>query len=248
MSLYNFVWHEFCDWYLEAVKPVLYGKKEKEKLAAKSVLYKVLKDTIILLHPFIPFITEEIWHKLPKNNTISIMNAEYPLSEKFFDNKAVITAELIIKAVTGIRNIRGEMNIAPSLKLDVILHTSDKKIEKILTKNKDIIINLARLNSFYAEKTGKKPDKSAAWISDNMSVYVLLKGIIDFKKEILRLKKELKKTAKEFEIVNNKLNNKNFLQKAKKEVVKKTKNQYNSLCKKQDNLKDQIKKIKLFDL
>ncbi|MDP2647527.1 MAG: valine--tRNA ligase, partial [Desulfobacterales bacterium] len=127
--LYKFVWHEFCDWYLEAIKPVIYGKKGPENQEITiNVLTKVLQDTLILLHPFMPFVTEEIWHKLPDTED-SIMKAGFPSADGFppetaGDPNTEADMALVIAVITGIRNIRGEMNIQPSLALDVTVQSS----------------------------------------------------------------------------------------------------------------------------
>jgi len=138
-ALYKFVWHEFCDWYLEAIKPTLYGKEgQSRQQATLSVLWRVLHDTLVLLHPFVPFITEEIWHKLPGTQG-SIMNAAFPL---YSDNDVGIQRDeeaeshmsLISGIITGIRNIRGEMNISPSLSLAVSAHSQNESTNKTILR------------------------------------------------------------------------------------------------------------------
>ena len=126
-ALYQFVWHELCDWYLEAAKPALYGRDgDKSRDASRRVLGRVLRETLVLLHPFAPFITEEVWDKLPQTNG-SIMQAGFPLdsADPAPDNTAEEQMAQVIAVITGIRNIRGEMNIAPSLSLSAVVHTGD---------------------------------------------------------------------------------------------------------------------------
>lgn len=131
-AVYQFVWHEFCDWYLEAIKPVLYGNEGQEKKDATTrVLWRVLRDTLVLLHPFMPFVTEEIWHKLPGTEG-SVMKAVFPsdtpdAADVAYNAEAESEMELVIGIITGIRNIRGEMNISPSLALEVLVQSQDKK-------------------------------------------------------------------------------------------------------------------------
>jgi valyl-tRNA synthetase len=140
LELYKFVWHEFCDWYLEAIKPILYGDAEQvQKEATMSVLWRVLKDTLILLHPFTPFITEEIWHKLPGTQG-SIMTAVFPLDDR---DSAVLkrdidtesTMDLIMGIISAIRNIRGEMNISPSLFLTVSVLASEESTGETIRRH-----------------------------------------------------------------------------------------------------------------
>ncbi|MGD8264195.1 MAG: valine--tRNA ligase, partial [Desulfobacterales bacterium] len=151
-ALYNFVWHEFCDWYLEAIKPALYDKEGAEKKETTlRTLWRVLHDTLILLHPFIPFVTEEIWHHLPDTNG-SIMKVDYPMdSSTTADIKKSLEAEsemeLLRDVISGIRNVRGEMNIPPSLSLEVRVQSDDKAIRETLNRHRNLIVNMARLNS-----------------------------------------------------------------------------------------------------
>jgi len=251
-ALYHFVWHEFCDLYLEAVKPALYGKEGEERLGAtRNVLRHVLKNTLILLHPFVPFVTEEIWHKLPRTSG-SIMTAAFPLDTPEDplpgeDNKAESRMELISGMITGIRNIRGEMGIAPSLALDVTLQSSDNYIRGAAADNQDLLINLARLKSFTAEKPGPRPKAAATAIVANATLFVSLEGIIDFAKEAGRLEKEMQKIDIELGKLSKKLNNDDFLNKAPDQVVAKVREKSDSLAEKQDKLKINLDRIREFE-
>ena len=247
-ALYNFVWHEFCDWYLEAVKPTLYGKEgANRKDATLSVLWRVLHDTLILLHPFIPFVTEEIWNKLPGSKG-SIMKAVFPLDSANYDScqdtQAESTMALITGIISGIRNIRGEMNISPSLSLAVSVHSQETSIRNTVSQYKDMIKNLARLESLSVENTGQRPKSAATSVVENATIYVHLEGIIDFAQEIHRLEKEIIKLMDELNIVTKKLHNEDFLEKAPKHVVEKVKERYDSLMEKQQKIKKNLNKIK----
>jgi valyl-tRNA synthetase len=248
-TLYKFVWHELCDWYLEAVKPCLYGNKgEEKKNAALSVLWRVLHDTLILLHPFIPFVTEEIWHKLPGTKG-SIMKAVFPSDEKDFaslscDPESEPMMDLIIEIITGIRNIRGEMNISPSSSIDVVLQSDNMSLEKILSSNEDIIINLAGLKSFSVEKPGKRHRKAAMAVVGDATIHVSLEGIIDFSKEKERLEKELAKLKNEIGALVKKLGNDDFLSKAPAEIVEKVREKHQVFIDKQQKLTTNLDKIR----
>ncbi len=238
-SLYRFVWHEFCDWYLEAIKPVLYGKKgEEEKTATIAVLWSVLKDTIVLLHPFIPFVTEEIWDKMPGTHG-SIMKADFPGGDKpmFQDPEAVSTMEMIIGIITGIRNIRGEMNISPSRMLTASVQTDDEKKQEQIRTHKEMISGLAKLEVLNLSGTGNRPKSAATSLVEGMVVFVSLEGVIDFSKEAERLVKEAGKIEQELATVQKKLGNKGFMDKAPEDVVQKVQDQ-------KDQLQDKIQKIK----
>jgi len=246
--LYNFVWHEFCDWYLEAIKPTLYGKEGTDrKEATLSVLWRVLHDTLILLHPFIPFVTEEIWDKLPGTKD-SIMKSIFPLdaadSDLFRDMEAESIMELISGIISGIRNIRGEMNISPSLSLAVSVHSQEESTRGTIERYKDMIINLARLKSLSVENTGQRPKSAATAVVDNATIFVNLEGIIDFAQEMNRLDKEINKLTNELSIVSKKLRNEDFLSKAPKDVVEKVKEKQESLMEKQQKLRKNLDKIK----
>jgi len=246
--LYNFVWHEFCDWYLEAIKPTLYGKEgTNHREATLSVLWQVLHDTLILLHPFIPFVTEEIWDKLPGTND-SIMKSIFPSDASDDDIIRDMEAEsimgLISGIISGIRNIRGEMNISPSLSLAVSVHSQEESTRGTIVQYKDMIINLARLKSLSVEYTGQRPKSAATSVVDNATIFVHLEGIIDFAQEMNRLDKEINKLTNELSIVSKKLSNEDFLSKAPKAVVEKVKEKQESLMEKQRKLQTNLNKIK----
>ena len=249
-TLYQFVWHEFCDWYLEAIKPVLYSEGESDKKKnTLFILSQTLKTTLVLLHPFIPFVTEEIWHKITGTKG-SIMEAVFPLDKADFCNFAQISdaeseMELIIKLVTGIRTIRGEMNIQPSLLLTARVQTHDQSMQKLTEEDHNIIINLAKLNSFSIQTEMDRPHASATTVVDGATIFVPLEGIIDFKKEIERLEKEMNKINKELVLVLKKLNNEDFLFKAPEHVVEKVKAKQENLLKKQEKIEVNLDKIKM---
>ena len=249
-ELYQFVWHEFCDWYLEFIKPALYGNKgELEEKSSKKVLWRVLHDTLILLHPITPFVTEEIWHILPGTDG-SIMKATFPTNETVlstipFDPDAVEEMELIMAMVNGIRNIRGEMNISPSQPLGVLVQTPDEKSRRLLEQNQEFVINLARLDSFKVEPVGEKPKGTATAIVGETLISVFLEGIIDFGQEVVRLEKEIAKIDTEVEKLNKKLNNPGFVNKAPEAVVDKVKGLHLEYVEKKDKLTVNLNKIQL---
>jgi valyl-tRNA synthetase len=248
-GIYNFVWHEFCDWYLEAIKPALYEKEGTEKkITTLGVLWRVMHDTLILLHPFMPFVTEEIWHKLPGTRG-SIMQAVFPAdrnkgAEIRFDTDAESQMTLLIELVSAIRNIRGEMNISPSLNLAATIQTEDSEIKAAIEQYRDIIINLAKLDIFSVTAKAQRPKSSATAVVAGATIFVPLEGIIDFDKEALRLEKEMNKLVKELATVSKKLENDNFLGKAPEDVVRQVKAKHFLLQEKQQKLQLIVNKIK----
>jgi valyl-tRNA synthetase len=250
-GIYNFVWHEFCDWYLEAIKPALYEKEGPEKrVITLGVLWRVMHDTLILLHPFMPFITEEIWHTLPGTQN-SIMKAVFPADRE--DSVAIGGAEqveadmnLLIEIISAIRNIRGEMNISPSKALAAVVQTRDANINTLLEQHQDMIINLAKLNAFEVHQKATRPKSSATSVVGAATIFVPLEGVIDFDLETQRLDKEINKLTKELAAVSKKLQNQNFLKKAPPDVVEQVKAKHGRLQEKQQKLESHLDRIKEF--
>ena len=246
-AVYQFVWHEFCDWFIETAKPALYEKEGAQRRdTARGVLAKVLEDTLVMLHPFMPFVTEEIYHILPATRG-SVMAARFPYNEADYetdrDEDAEKNMEFIFGLISGIRNIRSEMNIQPSMKIKVLAQTEDEKEKILIAENKSIIANLATLESFYFCDADTVPSSSAASVTGNTTCYVSLEGVIDFDKEIKRLKKEMEKNTKELIGVQKRLNNESFLDKAPEEVIEKVKAQHAELEEKHDKLNANLKRI-----
>ena len=247
-DLYQFVWHEFCDWYLELIKPALYGNKgEAEQQSSQKVLWRVLHDTLILLHPIVPFVTEEIWHILPGADG-SIMRATFPSDDPAskdisFDPDAVRDMGLIMAVITGIRNIRGEMNIAPSKALEVMVQTSDDSLTGLLKLNQEFIIDLARLAAFSVLPMGEKPKGTATVIVEDAVISVFLEGIIDFSQEAARLEKEIAKIDAEIDKLDKKLNNPGFVNKAPDAVVAKVRDLHQEFADKKLKLAGNLEKV-----
>jgi valyl-tRNA synthetase len=252
-ALYRFVWHEFCDWYLEAIKPTLQGQRGAEaRETALAVLGRVLQDTLILLHPFIPFVTEEIWHKLPETDG-SIMRATFPgerVEEATLppDAEAEAAMGLLIDVISGIRNIRGEMSIAPSMHLEAVVCAADEAVRSVIGSHHDLIVNLARLKSLAVTDNPERPPASATALAGRgATIYVRLEGVIDFARETERLEKDWGKTAKELSSLVRKLQNHDFLSKAPADVVAKVRDQQQALLEKQQKLQATLEKIKAYD-
>ncbi len=229
-AIYKFVWHEFCDWYLELVKPLLYSDgKENEKNSTTAVLYRVLRDILICLHPFIPFVTEEIWQRIPATKG-SILKADYPIDDSSIqpisvDDDAEEQAGLIFDVISAIRNIRGEMRINPSMKLRATLKIKDQATRELFDQYRINIETLARLNSLSISEVGASSAGSATALVKDITIYVDLSGVIDFEKEIARLDKEIGSLEKDRARLEKKLANEDFRAKAPAEVVEKAEKQ-----------------------
>lgn len=216
---YQFVWHELCDWYLEMAKQELYGGDGVSKETAKAVVLEAIMAALKMLHPFMPFVTEEIWQRLPGTQG-SIMTAGFPESSDFLrDEEALREMDLVMGVITAIRNIRGEMNIPPSKMVSLIIDAGGHGNQGILGHNLAYIKTLAKADEVSIGSGLSKPDKSATAMFQEISVHVLLEGLIDFGEEQKRLRKTIDKTEREVEGLNRKLSNRGFLDKAPPEIV-----------------------------
>jgi valyl-tRNA synthetase len=243
-AVYQFVWHEFCDWYLELTKPVLYGKENPAgRRAAQQTLRTVLMTSLKLLHPFMPFLTEEIWQTLVADGG-SIMVSAFPeADDAVADPEAEAEMAEIMEVITRIRNIRGEMNVAPSLKLKAILTAPSEELRTTLESGRVYITNLANLESLEITGEMAEPKGAATAVAGLIRVYVLLAGVIDIDGEKGRLAKEIAKIEKELAVVAKKLANPDFLAKAAEAVVTKEQQKARALGEKRAALDAALQRI-----
>ena len=230
--LYEFIWGKFCDWYVELVKPRLYADRENEdsKRIAQTVLVYILEGTLRLLHPFMCFITEEIWHSLNETSNMSqdaasIMVSKWPESSKAkIDTEATVAMNLVMEVITAIRNVRGEMRVNSKKVLDVVIKLDNEDKKNIIEENSEYICRLAKVEKLDVGKDLSKPTSSATQVAGDMEIYIPLEGVIDLSMEKERLKKEIAKLDVEIDKVSKKLANKNFIQKAPAKEVERVKN------------------------
>ncbi|HTY26065.1 MAG TPA: valine--tRNA ligase [Desulfomonilaceae bacterium] len=246
-ALYHFTWHEFCDWYIEQAKIPLAGETSTEARSAALVLRHLLDSIMRLLHPFIPFITEEIASKVPANGR-TVMRGPFPAyNQSMIDPEAEQDMELLMGVISSVRNIRAEMNVAPSKQLAVTVFPSSSKESDLLEGNRTMICSLARISAMDMADAGTKqepPRNCATAVVGDMRIFVPLEGIVDPDAEIERLEKELAKVQKEFEAVQRKLGNENFLAKANPEAVRKQKDRQAELSAKLSGLGDGLSKMR----
>lgn len=237
---YQFVWHEFCDWYLEMAKQGLYSQDEQIRKSSIFVAQEALGAILRLLHPFMPFVTEEIWQRLPGTQE-SIMAAKFPEPSDFIsDEKALKEMGLVMDMITGVRNIRGEMNIPPSKKVNVLVEAPDPGQGAMIRTNTVHIRNLAGVSSITVDSAVGKPDASATAVVGQNQVHVLLKGLLDFEEERKRLRKEIKKVQKDMEQSEKKLSNEQFLAKAPAEVVDEVRDRVGAMSLKLEKLNQNL--------
>ncbi len=220
-SVYRFVWHELCDWYLEWIKPDLYGDDEEAKRTAKTVLARVLETALKLLHPIAPFVTEEIWTALPGERE-SIMTEPFPEPGPAADDPAAeAEAELLMGVISSIRAIRSDMLIHPTREIPVIVVCPDPEKRRIIEQGTPTIMNLCRAESLSIGISGGRPKGAASSGFADVEIFVPMQGLIDVEKERKKLEKERAKLEKEIKKTEGKLGNKNFLDRAPEEIVEK---------------------------
>ncbi len=219
-KLYDFIWSEYCDWYIELVKPRLYGNDISEKRVVQYTLTYVLENILKLLHPFMPFITEEIWQNLPTVQG-SVIASQWPeYREKEIYDMAEQNMELIMDAIRNIRNVRAEMNVVPSRKARLIVLTTDEDIAKIISENENYFMTLASVSEIeLVQNEDKILEDAVSTIIEGAELFLPLEELIDFEKEIERLEKEKSKLEGEIKRVVGKLSNEGFVTKAPAKLV-----------------------------
>ena len=221
-AIYEFIWGEFCDWYIELVKPRLYAEEGDSRRTAQYVLGYVLERTLRLLHPFMPFITEEIWQHIPHEGK-SIMTAPWPTGEEtWLDKENEASMAAIMEVIKAIRNMRAEVNAAPGKKSEAILHFSDAAQQAVFTANDGYLHALAEADPVtILSLTAERPENAMTAAAGGVEIYLPLKGLIDMEKETARLSKELDGLTKEIARTEGKLANEKFVTKAPVAVVAK---------------------------
>ena len=244
---YQFVWHEFCDWYLEMAKQELYGEDRALKNATRNTVLEALGASLKLLHPFMPFVTEEIWQKLPGDRG-SIMSAAFPEPADFpKDEEALADMSLLMGIITSIRNIRGEMNLPPSKNVKVVIDTANTgDVERIL-KNSGQVKTLAKVKNLDIGTGLKKPEASATTVFGEASIHVVLKGLLDFQEEKKRIRKSILKIEKDLKASENKLSNPGFLDKAPENIVAEVRTKAETLSAKRDKLAHNLSVLESID-
>jgi valyl-tRNA synthetase len=223
-AIYHFAWYELCDWYLELAKVSLYGTNEAARATTRQVLLLVLDQLLKLLHPFMPFLTEEIWQKLPRGPgaPASIMIAPYPAADsRQRDEEAERAMEVVIEAIEGIRSIRGETGISPAKKVGAIVHAADAEVRALMSQHRATVEHLAGVASLEVSEPGPRPRVCSTNVGPHMEVFVPLEGLIDLDAEEMRLQKEIAKGDADLALLKSRLENPSFVERAPKEVVEK---------------------------
>ncbi|WP_337464981.1 valine--tRNA ligase [Acidaminococcus timonensis] len=239
--IYDFIWGEVCDWYIELAKPRLYNKEDAaQRATAQSVLCRVLGDAMKLLHPYMPFITEEIWQHLPHEGE-SIMIAPWPKADDaLIDDTVEKQMTVIMDTIKSIRNMRAEVNAAPGHKAPATVLV-DEDLKDVFKAHASYIQQLGTVDSLtIGGMDDVAPENAMAAVVNGAKVYLPLKGLIDVEKELARLQKELDGAEKEAKRAAGKLSNQNFLSKAPAEVVEKEKTKQTEVLARIDGLKERM--------
>jgi len=252
-AIYKFFWSEYCDWYIESVKPVLYGDDPIGKQRTKSVLVRVLKTALQLLHPIAPFISEELYQRLrgfgvelsatEGGTAESIMLSAFPEcndTQIYRDEHDEV--ELMKEIVVSIRNLRAVIGLHPSEKVSVVLLPESERARKQIEANRGFILSLAALSGFEIAKKDK-PKKAIAQVIPGVEIFLPVEGLIDVGKETERIKKEIGKISKDLERTEKKLSNPEFLERAPEEIVQKEREIFEELSFQIKKMEDVLNKL-----
>ena len=243
-ALYNFIWDDFCDWYIEMAKLPLYGDDEEAKLTTRSILAYVLDMTMRLLHPFMPFITEEIWQHLPHEGE-SITVSKWPeVREELSDYEAVKAMNLLKDVIHAVRNIRAETNTPLSKKVPMIIKASNEDAMTILQENVHYIERFCNPDALTIDTDATPPEKAMSAVVTGAEIYLPLAGLINKEEEIARLEKELDKLNQEVERVQKKLSNPNFVEKAPEHIVDKEREKEKEYLEKRAAVEKRLQELK----
>ncbi|MFW5986483.1 MAG: class I tRNA ligase family protein, partial [Halanaerobiales bacterium] len=244
-KLYDFIWNEFCDWYIEMIKGRLYQDEDDiGRKTAQHVGVRVLETIMRLLHPVMPFITEEIWQKLPGTGE-TVMNTDWPEPDNnAIDKRAEKEMKLLMDVIKYIRNIRNEMKVNPGKEIAAILNTSGE-ILNILQKGTAYIKDLAGVGELkLTVNLNEKPDKSATAVVSNIEVILPLEDMVDLDKEIARLEDEVKEVESEIDRARGKLNNEGFVNNAPEELVEAEREKVKEYSAKKDKLLQRLEELR----
>lgn len=219
-AIYAFVYDKFCSWYIELSKNILYGEDEKSKIIRATMLKYCFRKIVTLLHPIIPFITEEIWSHLNSGEYKLLALEDYIEFDSKLENDEVREMmNKFIDVTSGIRNIRSSVNMKPKDEIEVRVFTDDKKLAKFIYDSRHFLKDLANVKSgTIRSKNNERPKKSASMATSHTEIFIPLEGLIDINEQVNRIKKDLEKTNNEYKKVESKLNNENFMNNAPQEV------------------------------
>ncbi|WP_430618123.1 valine--tRNA ligase [Enterococcus sp. DIV1054d] len=243
-QLYNFIWDDFCDWYIEMSKEVLYGDDTDSKQTARSILVHTLDQILRLLHPIMPFVTEEIWQHIPHEGT-SLVVANYPVVRPEFDDETASKGmEVLKELIRAVRNIRSEVNTPLSKPITLLIKTTDPKIDQFLVENTNYIERFCNPEELVISSEITAPDLAMSAVLTGAEIFLPLAGLINIEEEIKRLEKELAKWTGEVKRVQGKLGNERFVSNAPDDVVEAERAKEKDYLEKQAAVKDRIESLR----
>ncbi|MET1247475.1 valine--tRNA ligase [Sporolactobacillus sp. STCC-11] len=241
--LYQFIWDDFCDWYIEMAKLPLYGEDDVAKQTTKSVLTYVLDKILKLLHPIMPFVTEEIWQHIPHEGE-TIMHSEWPtVNSEWNDAEAEKEMLALQNVIRSVRNIRAEMNVAPKKPVDMLIKTASDYGTRIFEANQNYIERFCNPASLQIGTDLQTPEKSVSAVISGADIFLPLSGLINIEDEVSRLTKELGKMNAEVDRVEKKLSNPRFVDKAPEQVVNQEREKQADYLQKRDKLQARIAEL-----
>lgn len=218
---YQFIWHEFCDWYLEWIKADLFSDDPIAKEQARGVLLVVLETIVKLIHPITPFVSEEIWSVLPGERPLLATSPFPETQENWLNAEVVSQMEMLMGIITGIRNIRSEADVHPSTKIEALVICGDKQKAELIASFTSAISDMTRLSRLTVQQEADKPADAATYIYNDIEIFVPLKGLVDVESELAKLQRERQKIEAKLAQVNGKLSNKKFIDNAPDDIIAK---------------------------
>ena len=245
--LYGFTWHEFCDWYIELSKDDLYGDDPEVRQRAQSVLFVVLEQLLRLLHPFMPFITEEIWHALPGERPAGyLMQVDYVATEDVpSDEQGAAQMDMIMDVIRCVRNIRGEMDVAPSKLIKAVIDCKSDASQAVIKSGEGYLATMARIDDLQIGVGIEHPEQAATQVTGDVEILLPLAGLVNVEEEVKRLEKEVAKVQKDVDFFVKKLSNEKFTANAPPQVLEKDRNKLVDSEEKLVILKQSLEKIQL---
>ena len=241
--IYKFVWNSYCDWYLELSKTILFSKNKKKIKEVKSTAGFIFKEALILLHPFIPFITEELWlkNRLKKQKEKYLMYSNWIKDNKVQKDKEITNVNQVIDVISKIRSFKNELNVSPGSFIDISIENIKKNNKKLFVKNEILLKKLGRINTIYMKNLSSK---SADLVISGEILKIYFDKNVDLNLIKNNLIKKQDKISKELHAIHRKLDNKSFIEKAPKHIVEQDKNTYNDLKNNIDKINLTIKSLK----
>ena len=242
-TLMQFIWNDYCSWYIELSKDRIYDESDKQgQLTAKYVLLDVLQQSMRLLHPLMPFITEEVWQTVksyfPMEESALII-AKFPIAEeRMIDNSINDNMSFVQETITAIRNLRKQVNLSPALEIEITVNVADESQKELFNSYQSYFAKLAKVTKMNIKINGEKVSGAIAAVVRNIEIFLPLSGLVDLDKEREKLQKQIGKLEKELSGIERKLSNEKFIQNAKAEVVEKEKDKFKEVKSKLDTVKE----------